>query len=112
IPAGDLSYLVIAVQIQEESGGNLVESLSKLCNVIRERFRMFRKAKAITAEGRISAWLLSAFPIGIGTILALIRAGYYTDAMPYPNFWFLVGVTAVLLILNIIMMNVLTKLRI
>jgi tight adherence protein B len=112
IPASDLSYLVIAVQIQEESGGNMVESLSKLCNVIRERFRMFRKAKAITAEGRISAWLLSFFPIGIGVILALIRPGYYTQAMSYPNFWFLAGLTVVLLILNIFMMQVLTKLRV
>ena len=112
IPASDLSYLIIAVQIQEESGGNLVESLSKLGNVIRERFRMFRKAKAITAEGRISAWLLSAFPIGIGIILAMIRPNYYTQAMSYPNFWFLVGITAVLLVLNIFMMHVLTKLKV
>src|SRR5215472_13258663 len=110
-PVRDLGYLVIAVQIQEESGGNLVESLGKLPSVIRDRFRMFRKAKAITAEGRISATLLSNFPFVIGVGLLIVKPNYYSQVMDYPLFRPLVVITVFLLAVNIVAMRILTKLK-
>jgi tight adherence protein B len=112
VPLQDLRYLVAALQIQEEAGGNLIESLSKLAGVIRERFRMFRKVKAITAEGRMSAWLLSFFPIGIGIAIRLVKPDYFDRAMQTQNFPFVVAATVVLLIVNILMMNKITKIKV
>ena len=59
----DLRFLAVAVTIQQQSGGNLAEILAGLSKVIRARFRLFRRVKAITAEAKWSGKFLSAFPI-------------------------------------------------
>jgi tight adherence protein B len=112
VPLADLRYLVAALQIQEEAGGNLIESLGKLAGVIRERFRMFRKVKAITAEGRMSAWLLSFFPVGIGIVIRLVKPDYFDKAMETQNFPVIAAITVVMLIVNIMMMNAITKIKV
>src|SRR6185503_17944465 len=112
VPIQDLGYVAMAIQIQQESGGNLVESLSKLSTVIRGRFRMFRKVKALTAEGRFSAWFLSVFPFALIFIIQLIKPDYYTQVMNLPVFPYLVGVTVILLTVNVIAMRIITKLKV
>jgi tight adherence protein B len=112
VPLPDLGYLTMAIQIQQESGGNLVESLAKLSTVIRERFRMFRKVKALTAEGRFSAWFLSVFPFFLVFAITFIKPDYYTQVMDIPVFNQLVMVTIVLLIINVIAMRIITSLKV
>ncbi len=73
----DLSLLVLAVSIQAKMGGNLAEILTNLARVIRERFKLRRKARALSAEGRYSAMLLSILPIALFGILWLIAPSYY-----------------------------------
>src|SRR5882672_6389052 len=108
----DLGYLAMAIQIQQESGGNLVESLSKLSSVIRSRFRMFRKVKSLTAEGRFSAWFLSIFPFTLIFIIQFIKPDHYTQVMDVPVFPYLVAATFVLLGINIIAMRIITNLKV
>lgn len=112
VPLADLRYLIAALQIQEEAGGNLVESLTKLAAVIRERFRMFRKVKAITAEGRMSAWLLSAFPILITIGIKAVKPDYFDHAMQSPRFALVATFTGILLIVNIVVMSAVTKIKV
>ena len=112
VPLPDLGYLIATLQIQEEAGGNLIESLTKLSGVIRERFRMFRKVKAVTAEGRMSAWLLSAFPFLIGVGIKLIKPDYFDHAMASPRFPLVAVITIVMLVLNIVIMNAITKIKV
>jgi tight adherence protein B len=112
VPLADLGFLVVAFQIQAESGGNLVESLAKLAGVIRDRFRMFRKVKSMTAEGRLSAWLLSIFPFAIGLAISVVRPGYYHNIAQMPHFDILAVVTVVFLILNVVVMMIITKIRV
>jgi tight adherence protein B len=112
MPVLDLGYLIVAIQIQQETGGNLVESLSKLSTIIRERFRMFRKVKAMTAEGRFSAWLLSIFPLVIAGGIELVRPGYYAQVADYPYFPHLVVLTFVLLVVNIFVMRMMTAIKV
>jgi tight adherence protein B len=64
----DLRFLAVAVGIQQTSGGNLAEILQGLSKVIRARFKLFRKVKAITSEAKWSGTFLSFFPI----VLALV----------------------------------------
>src|SRR5258708_27544604 len=97
VPVLDLGYFTMAIQIQQEAGGNLVESLSKLSQVIRERFRMFRKVRALTAEGRFSAWFLSGFPLVVLLGIQLVKPDYYTQVMDVPIFPQLVAPTVILL---------------
>jgi tight adherence protein B len=112
VPIPDLGYFAMAIQIQQESGGNLVESLSKLSQVIRERFRMFRKVKALTAEGRFSAWFLSLFPLFLVFAIQLIKPDYYTQVMDVPIFPKLVAGTIILLLMNVAAMRVITNLKV
>ncbi|HYM19270.1 MAG TPA: type II secretion system F family protein [Micropepsaceae bacterium] len=112
VPVADLGYFSMAIQVQQESGGNLVESLAKLSTVIRERFRMFRKVKALTAEGRFSAWFLSIFPFFLIVIITFIKPDYYTSVMDIAIFPQLVAATIILMIVNIIAMRIMTTLKV
>lgn len=112
VPLADLRYLIAALQIQEEAGGNLIESLTKLCGVIRERFRMFRKVKAVTAEGRMSAWLLSSFPFLIAIGIKMVKPDYFDHALETERFPIIAVVTGILLVINIVVMNAITKIKV
>jgi len=108
----DLRYLTVAVQIQYGTGGNLAEVLDGLTKVIRDRFQMFRKVRAITAEGRWSSWFLSLFPIGMVLAVQGVKPDYYTQVADHPMFPILAAVTAVLLVLNLVFMRLLTKIKV
>ena len=75
----DLRFLAVAVTIQQTSGGNLAEILEGLAKVIRARFKLFRRVKAITAEAKWSGMFLSAFPIGALVMINVIQPDYYDD---------------------------------
>lgn len=62
IPVIDAKFFVTAVLIQRESGGNLAEVLTNLSSVIRERFRVKRQVRVLSAHGRITGWILSGLP--------------------------------------------------
>jgi tight adherence protein B len=73
----DLPLFVTAVAIQGTTGGNLGEILENLSSVIRQRFKMRRKIRALAAEGRVSALILSSLPIIMFLILQLIAPNFY-----------------------------------
>jgi tight adherence protein B len=75
----DLRFLAVAVSIQAQSGGNLADILDGLAKVIRSRFRLFRRVKAITAEAQWSAKFLSGFPILALVGINILQPGYYDD---------------------------------
>ena len=69
MPLQDLRIVTTAIMIQKESGGNLAEVLDKTSHVIRERFRLKRQVKVYTAQGRLTGWILTLLPMGLGVIL-------------------------------------------
>jgi tight adherence protein B len=73
----DLPLFVTAVAIQGTTGGNLSEILGSLSSVIRQRFKMRRKIKALAAEGRFSAIILSGLPIAMFLVLQLMAPDFY-----------------------------------
>jgi tight adherence protein B len=73
----DLPLFVTAVAIQGATGGNLGEILQNLSTVIRQRFKMRRKVKALAAEGRMSALMLSSLPIGVFLAIYLVSPDFY-----------------------------------
>ncbi|WP_204362815.1 type II secretion system F family protein [Litorivita pollutaquae] len=82
----DLRFLAVAVTIQQQSGGNLAEILAGLAKVIRARFRLFRRVKAITAEAKWSGKFLSAFPIVALIAINILDPNYYDDVKDHALF--------------------------
>jgi tight adherence protein B len=76
VPIRDLRYLVIAVLIQRETGGNLAELLDGITALIRERFKLFDKVRVLSAEGKLSAWILGLLPFGTAAIMMTINPGF------------------------------------
>jgi tight adherence protein B len=75
----DLPLFVTAVAIQSSTGGNLGEILENLSAVIRDRFKMRRKIRALAAEGRASALILSSLPIGMFFVINLTTPNFYAE---------------------------------
>jgi len=71
VPSMDLQYFVVAVLIQRESGGNLTELLTSISKIIRDRHKLAGQVRVLSAEGRISAWVLGLLPFGAGGMMAL-----------------------------------------
>jgi tight adherence protein B len=76
IPTVTVMALVTAVLVQKESGGNLAEILERISAVIRGRFKLYRKIKTLSAEGRMSAWVLAMVPLGLFVILMITTPDY------------------------------------
>jgi tight adherence protein B len=75
----DLPLFVTAVAIQGSTGGNLSEILENLSAVIRQRFKMRRKIRALAAEGRMSALILSSLPIAMFGIINVVSPAFYAS---------------------------------
>ena len=108
----DLRFLAVAVTIQQQSGGNLAEILAGLAKVIRARFRLFRRVKAITAEAKWSGKFLSGFPLAALVVINLGDPHYYDEVRDHPYFipaCFLVGI---FLVLNLFVMRILTNIKV
>lgn len=108
----DMRFLAVAVAIQQQSGGNLAEVLAGLAKVIRARFRLFRKVKAITAEAQWSGKFLSAFPVLALIGILLKDPNYYDNVMDHP--WFIPAcfVVGIMLAVNLFVMRVLTNIKV
>ena len=108
----DLRFLAVAVTIQQTSGGNLAEILDGLAKVIRSRFRLFRRVKAITSEAKWSGKLLSGFPIGALVVINMIQPDYFDEVMDKPIFIPACLVVAGFLIANLIVMRALVNIKV
>jgi tight adherence protein B len=73
----DLVFLAIAVSVQSQTGGNLADVLARLATLMRERVTMRLKIKALSAEGRLSGWFLSAMPFILFGAIQLIAKDYF-----------------------------------
>ena len=108
----DLRFLAVAVKIQQTSGGNLAEILEGLSKVIRARFKLFRRVRAITAEAKWSGMFLSAFPIGALIMINIIQPNYYDDVKDTSAFIPACLVVAVFLIINVIFMKIMVNIKV
>ncbi|WP_306120808.1 MULTISPECIES: type II secretion system F family protein [unclassified Roseitalea] len=100
----DLPLFVTAVKIQSTTGGNLREILDGLSHVIRERAKLRRKIKAISIEGRMSAYILTAVPVFLIAALNVLVPDYYGDVIDNPLTWYLgAGAGFWLLVGNVIL---------
>lgn len=76
VPSADLRFFAVAVNIQRETGGNLAEILDGISRLIRDRVQFGRHVQALTAEGRLSAWILIALPLVMFLYIYIVNYEY------------------------------------
>ncbi|MDW4499489.1 type II secretion system F family protein [Sulfitobacter sp. D35] len=108
----DLRFLAVAVSIQQQSGGNLAEILAGLAKVIRARFRLFRRVKAITAEAKWSGKFLSAFPIVALIVINVLDPNYYDEVRDHALFIPACFAVGLFLAANLFVMRMLTNIKV
>ncbi len=83
VPSTDLRYFVVAVMIQRETGGNLAELLDNLSSLMRARFKLMGHIRVLSAEGKLSAWILTLLPFSVAVMINIVNPGFmkvlYTD---------------------------------
>jgi tight adherence protein B len=75
----DLLFLVIAVSVQSQTGGNLADVLARLSSLMRDRVNLRLKVKALSAEGRMSSYFLSAMPFVLFAAIQLMSKNYFEE---------------------------------
>lgn len=91
VPSVSLMSFVTAVLVQRETGGNLAEILERISAVIRGRFKLFRRVKTLSAEGRLSAWILALVPLFLFAIISITTPDYLPRLVEDPKGHFLIG---------------------
>jgi tight adherence protein B len=76
IPLMDVQFFISAVLLQKRTGGNLAELLDKLAQLIRERFKLRARIRAVSAQGIMSGRILSAIPAGVAVIMFIVNPQY------------------------------------
>ena len=102
VPSEDLDLVVTAVKIQREVGGNLSEILDNISFTIRERVRIKGEIRTLTAQGRISGWVVGLLPLVLMFVLLGINPGYISELWAWeppiillPCGWYMMGIGAV-----------------
>jgi tight adherence protein B len=96
----DFSWIVLAIRIQRDVGGNLAELLSTVAETLRERERLRRQVAALSAEGRLSGLILGALPVVFALYLILVRPEYINPLFTTAQGLFLLIVGIVVLIVG------------
>ncbi len=101
VPSDDLDLMVTAINIQHEVGGNLAQILESIAHTIRERVRIKGEIRTLTAQGRISGYVITAMPVFLAVMLTTINPGFmapiFTFGMP-PKAWCCIPVTGAVMI--------------
>ncbi|CAE6763093.1 type II secretion system F family protein [Paraburkholderia nemoris] len=112
VPVDDLRYFVIAVLIQREAGGNLAEILGSISSIIRERLKLLSKVRVLSAEGRLSAWILALLPFVIMGVLSLLNPGYIKVFWTDPTGVDLAATSLTMMLFGILWMRKVIRIRV
>lgn len=93
----DFVWVAQAIQINQEVGGNLADVLDQVNETIRERSEIKGQIKALAAEGKFSAYILMAMPVGIVGMLMVVNPGYMSRLFTDPLGWVMIGISLVLM---------------
>ena len=107
--SGDLRWAVIAIRIQREVGGNLAEVLGHTVETMRERAQLRRHVRGLSAEGRLSAYILVSLPIFVGAWIFLTRRAYVRPLYTTPLGLGMLGFATVMIVGGALWMRKLVK---
>jgi len=112
VPLPDVSYFVVAVMIQRESGGNLAELLDKIAHIVRERLKLLGEVRTLSAEGKLSAIILTALPFGVALVVNLVNPKFMDVLWVDPAGLRMVGVAIFMMLVGILWMRSIIRIRV
>lgn len=112
VASDDVRFFVVAVVVQNETGGNLAEILKNTARLIRERQKIAGVVRVLSAEGRISAWVLAILPFALAAFLTLLNPGFISKLWTDPMGLQLVYASLVLMALGMLWMWKLIQIRV
>ncbi len=112
VPVPDVSYFVVAVMIQRESGGNLAELLDKIAVIVRDRLKLLGDVRTLSAEGRLSAIILTALPFGVGLVVNIVNPEFMAVLFTDPAGLRMVGVALFMMLSGILWMRSIIRIRV
>lgn len=111
IPILDARFFVTAVLTQRETGGNLSEVLDNLATVIRDRFKVKRQVRVLTAHGRITGWILAGLPPGLAAILSFLAPEHMKVMITDPLGIKMIAVAGTMQVLGTLIIRKLVNIR-
>ncbi len=108
----DMSFFVTAVTVQRQTGGNLAEILQKISKVIRDRIKILGQVRALTAEGRLSGWVLSALPVFVFFVAKALNPQYVDILLHEPDGQAMLGAAVVMQIMGMLMIKKIVNIKI
>ncbi len=112
VPIPDVRFLVAAMLIQRETGGNLVEVLDKTTSLLRDRMRLQGEIRIYTAQGRLTGWILCLLPIFMFFALTAINPNYTAPLINEPTGQHLLIGGAVLMLLGILVIRKIVQIKV
>jgi tight adherence protein B len=112
VPLPDVSYFVVAVMIQRESGGNLAELLDKIATIVRERLKLHGEIRTLSAEGRLSAIILTALPFAVGIVVNVVNPQFMAVLWTDPSGLRMVGAALFMMVLGTLWMRQIIRIRV
>ncbi len=112
IDCPDLKYFVISVILQRETGGNLAEIIESIAYIIRERFKFKGKIRILSAEGKISAIILTSIPFFVIIALRFLNPDYINILFSDPMGKRIVGIAVFMMVMGIIVMTKMVKIKV
>ena len=101
VPNMTLMTVVTAVIVQRETGGNLAETLANISSIVRGRFRFQRRVRTLSAEGRMSAWILALIPFGLFVGIMVTTPSYLDSLINEPAGMKIISIAFILMIIGI-----------
>ncbi len=105
VPVADLQFLVTAILVQKETGGNLAQILDKTSRVIRERVRVAGQVRIRTAQARLSGWILCALPFVMFFAMNLLNPGYGKVLFQDPLGQKLVASAGIMMVIGVLLIR-------
>lgn len=112
VPVRDVSYFVVAVLIQRESGGNLAELLDNISGIVRQRLKLLGEVRTLSAEGKLSAYILTALPFGVVVMVNLVNPTFMDVLWTDPLGHRMVGGALFMMLLGILWMRRIVRIRV
>jgi tight adherence protein B len=111
IPSLDARFFVTAVLTQRDAGGNLSEVLDNLASIIRDRFKLKRQVRVISAHGRITGWVLSILPTALALFIALTNPEKYRSFYTDPVGMQMIGFALVMQIIGVMIIRKIVRIE-
>jgi len=112
VQSDDLNLVVTAVLIHKQVGGNLAQILDTIGETINERIKMKREIRTLTAQGRLSGWVLAALPFVVAGVLSIANPGYLQPLIEEPLGRLVIAVSLVSEVIGFVMIQKIAKLDI